>query len=85
MTIHEKSITGPNDIDQNNEAAIAEFIRTRGVTRCPTACVLPTQGAITAHDRAALDEYAEARDQLRRARAARKSAFGPSFLHWASR
>jgi hypothetical protein len=24
--------------------AVAEFIRLKGITRCPTACVLPTQG-----------------------------------------
>ena len=29
--------------EQDLQAAIAEFIRTRGVTRCPTACLLPTQ------------------------------------------
>jgi len=23
--------------------AVAEFIRSRGITRCPTACVLPTK------------------------------------------
>ena len=40
------------------EAAIAAFIRTKGVTRCPTACALPTQGTITANDRAALEDYA---------------------------
>ena len=35
--------------------SIEEFIRTRGITRCPTACVLPTQGLVGAADRAALD------------------------------
>ena len=35
--------------------AVAEFIRSRGITRCPTACVLPTQGLITAADRIALE------------------------------
>jgi hypothetical protein len=25
----------------DHEAAVAIFIRTKGVTRCPTACVLP--------------------------------------------
>ncbi len=49
---------------------IAEFIRTKGITRCPTACVLPTQGSVDAADRAALEEYAVARDRLRQARAA---------------
>jgi hypothetical protein len=36
--------------------AVAEFIRSRGITRCPTACVLPTQGLITAADRIALEQ-----------------------------
>jgi hypothetical protein len=29
---------------------VAEFIRTKGITRCPTACVLPTQGLVPAAD-----------------------------------
>jgi len=49
---------------------IAEFIRTKGITRCPTACVLPTQGSVGAADRAALEEYAVARDRSRQAKAA---------------
>ena len=64
--------------DRGGEAAVAEFIRTRGVTRCPTACVLPTQAAVAAADRAALQEYAAAREQVRRARAAsRQNSFFP--------
>jgi hypothetical protein len=55
------------------EAAVAEFIRTRGVTRCPTACVLPTQGSVAAADREALEEYAVRRDSLRRARVAARA------------
>ena len=35
-------------IRSDYEAVIAEFIRTKGITRCPTACVLPTQGSIDA-------------------------------------
>lgn len=50
------------------EAAVAEFIRTKGVKRCPTACVLPTQGSVAAADREALEEYAVQRDRLRQAR-----------------
>ena len=56
--------------EDNPEAAVAEFIRTRGVTRCPTACVLPTQGLIAAADQAALEEHAIERDRIRRARLA---------------
>jgi hypothetical protein len=52
------------------EAAVAEFIRKRGVTRCPTACVLPTQDLVAAADRAALEEHAIERDRIRRARLA---------------
>jgi hypothetical protein len=41
---------------ENDSEVVAEFIRTKGITRCPTACVLPTQGLVTAADRAALEE-----------------------------
>ena len=47
------------------EAAIAAFIRSNGITRCPTACALPTQGTVAAADRAALESYAEARGRTR--------------------
>jgi hypothetical protein len=47
--------------------AIAEFIRSKGVTRCPTACVLPTQALVGAADRAALEEHAVTRDRRLRA------------------
>lgn len=67
--------------DYLGDAAVAEFIRTRGVTRCPTACVLPTQGSVAAADRAALEEYAATRDRVRRARviARRHSLFSMPF------
>ena len=55
------------------DAVIAEFIRTRGITRCPTACVLPTQGSVDAADRAALEEHAAAQERSRQARAAARS------------
>jgi hypothetical protein len=40
------------------DAAIAAFIRTKGVTRCPTACALPTQATIATRDRTAFEEHA---------------------------
>ena len=49
---------------EDDHAAIAEFIRTRGVTRCPTACLVPTQGSVDVADRAALEEYQLARERL---------------------
>ena len=57
-------------MNDDDGEAVAEFIRTKGVTRCPTACVLPTQALLAAADRAALEEHAVARDRRHRARAA---------------
>ena len=45
------------------EAAVAAFIRRNGVTRCPTACALPTQAAPAAADQAALQRYAALRSR----------------------
>ena len=56
--------------DKDSETEVAEFIRTKGVTRCPTACVLPTQGLVAAADRVALEQHAVTRGQLQRVRAA---------------
>jgi hypothetical protein len=57
------------------QAAVAAFIRANGITRCPTACALPTQGTVPAADRAALADYALARDYSREKRqAARERA-----------
>jgi hypothetical protein len=55
---------------ENDGETVAEFIRTTGITQCPTACVLPTQGLVAATDRIALEKHAVARDLSRRARAA---------------
>ena len=50
----------------DRDAEIAAFIRTNGVTRCPTACVVPTQGSPDLADQAALEQYANARAELLR-------------------
>ena len=47
------------------EAAMAEFLRKKAVTRCPTACVVPTRGDVTQADRAALRNYNEVREAAR--------------------
>jgi hypothetical protein len=60
-------------MNDDDGEAVAEFIRTKGITRCPTACVLPTQALLAAADRAALEEHAVVRDRLHRARAATRS------------
>lgn len=60
------------------EAEIAAFIRSRGVTRCPTACVAPTHASGGTADREALRQRAErlnaAREQ--KARQAWERAIG---------
>ena len=43
--------------DAEYEAAVAAFLRKKGVTRCPTVCVVPTQATVTEADRAAYREY----------------------------
>ena len=48
------------------EAAVAAFIRDRGVTRCPTACLVRTQASVPAADRVALEHYEAGREQSRR-------------------
>jgi hypothetical protein len=58
--------------------AVVEFIQSKGITRCPTACVVPTQGLIAAADRIALQQHALLRDRVRRKRAATRSGqFSP--------
>ena len=47
------------------EAAIAEFMRKKGVTRCPTACAVSTRGTVTEADRAALRNHEAAREAAR--------------------
>jgi hypothetical protein len=49
------------------EAVVAAFIRSNGVTRCPTACLVRTQASVPAADRAALERYEAERAQSRRA------------------
>ena len=63
---------GSRDLISDKDCAteVAEFIRTKGVTRCPTACVLPTQASVAAADREALGEYAARRAERRRAKVA---------------
>lgn len=44
-----------------HEAAVAEFIRRKGVIRCPTACVLATTASVSEADKLRLQEYAKAK------------------------
>jgi len=49
-------------------SAIAEFLSKKNVTRCPTACVVPTRASVTDADRAALRDYDAAREASRQAK-----------------
>jgi hypothetical protein len=51
----------PSDYD----AAVAAFIRTKGVTRCPTACAVRTQGTVSPADKEALRQRADQLEILR--------------------
>jgi hypothetical protein len=47
------------------QAAVAAFLRTKSVTKCPTVCVVPTQATIAEADRAAYREYVAAQEEAR--------------------
>jgi hypothetical protein len=48
-----------------HDAAIAEFMRKKGITRCPTACAVQTHAAVSEADRAALQDYNAAKEAAR--------------------
>ena len=48
------------------DTAIAAFMKTKGVTRCPTVCAAPTQATVAEGDRAAYRDYVAAREVERR-------------------
>jgi hypothetical protein len=57
---------GDAPMSQNEyDAAIAEFMRKKGITRCPTACAVPTHAAVSEADRAALRHYGEVKEAAR--------------------
>jgi hypothetical protein len=47
------------------EAAVAAFLSTKGVTRCPTVCAAPTQATVADADRAAYRDYITAKETAR--------------------
>jgi len=47
------------------EAALADFLRNKGVTRCPTACTAPTHGTVAEVDRATLRTYQQTQEAAR--------------------
>jgi hypothetical protein len=48
------------------EAALADFLSNKGVTRCPTACAAQTRGTVADADRATLRSYGDAQEVARR-------------------
>jgi len=63
----EKPVPGaPVMSSSDYDAAVAAFIRNKGVTRCPTACLVRTQASVPAADRAALEQYEAERERSRR-------------------
>lgn len=48
--------------------AVAEFMSKKGVTRCPTVCVVPTHASVAEADCAALRSYDAAREAARLAK-----------------
>ena len=47
------------------EAAVAAFLTSKGVTRCPTVCIVPTQATVAEADRAAYRDYVAAQEAAR--------------------
>jgi hypothetical protein len=64
------------------ETAVAEFIRSKGITRCPTVCLAPTQGSVAVTDRVALRLRAEQLEMSREEKMRRANA---SFLPYLDR
>ena len=54
--------------DAEYASAVAEFLRKKSITRCPTACVVPTRASVTEADRTALRNHDAAREAAREAK-----------------
>ena len=47
------------------ENAVAAFLRSKQITRCPTVCVVPTHGTVAEADRAAYRAYEAEKEEAR--------------------
>jgi hypothetical protein len=79
-----KVISG-SEMSRNYEAEIAAFIRSRGVTRCPTAYAAPALGISSEADRVALRSRAKElevarEEQVRRRRSSRSLQFAGELM-----
>jgi|GEM_PF-2499813 hypothetical protein len=59
------------------QAAVAAYLAKKGVTRCPTVCVVPTRANIAEDDRAAYRNYVKAKEAARLERL-KSSPFPPA-------
>jgi hypothetical protein len=57
------------------DTAVAEFMRKKGITRCPAACAVPTHTSLSEADRAALRDYSAAKEAARMEKAKSYQAF----------
>jgi hypothetical protein len=58
--------TGASVMSQADyDTAVTQFLLTKGVTRCPTVCAVPTQATVADTDRAAYRDYVAAREAAR--------------------
>lgn len=48
--------------------AMEEFLARKGVTRCPTVCIVPTHASVAEADRVALRNHEAAREAARQTR-----------------
>ena len=51
--------------DAEYQAAVAAFLARKGVTRCPTVCVGPTQAEVAEGDRTAYRDHVAAKESAR--------------------
>ena len=54
--------------DTDYAKAVAEFMSRKGVTRCPTVCVVATHASVPEADRTALRDYEAKREAARQAK-----------------
>ena len=48
--------------DADYQAAVAAYLSTKGATRCPTVCMVPTQATVAEADRAAYRDHIAAQE-----------------------
>jgi hypothetical protein len=54
--------------DADYQAAVAAYLSTKGATRCPTVCMVPTQATVAEADRAAYRDHIAAQEAARLAK-----------------